>query len=91
MPLAVAMPKLGMTMKEGTVLEYRVRPGDRVAKGQIILRIESEKTEVEIEAPASGVIRHLYVEPERLDPLRAERIRVVFGPHASEDPPARPG
>lgn len=68
MPLAVAMPKLGMTMREGTVLEYRVRPGERVAKGQIVLRIESEKTEVEIEAPASGVIRHLYVAPDERVP-----------------------
>jgi len=61
MPIAIAMPKLGMTMKEGTVLEWRVRPGETVAKGQIALLIESEKTEVEIEAPASGVLRHVYV------------------------------
>lgn len=64
MPFAIAMPKLGMTMKEGTVLEWRARPGEAVAKGQIILLIESEKTEVEIEAPANGVLRHVYVEPD---------------------------
>ncbi len=68
MPFAIAMPKLGMTMKEGTVLEWRARPGEAVAKGQIILLIESEKTEVEIEAPANGVIRHIYVEPDALVP-----------------------
>jgi pyruvate dehydrogenase E2 component (dihydrolipoamide acetyltransferase) len=68
MPFAIAMPKLGMTMKEGTVLEWRARPGEVVAKGQVILLIESEKTEVEIEAPASGVLRHVYVEPDSLVP-----------------------
>jgi pyruvate dehydrogenase E2 component (dihydrolipoamide acetyltransferase) len=68
MPSAIAMPKLGMTMKEGTVLEWLARPGDAVAKGQIVLRIESEKTEVEIESPASGVLRHVYVSPDSVVP-----------------------
>lgn len=52
-----------MTMQEGSVIEWRVRPGDRVARGQIVLVIESEKTEIEIEATAGGVVRHVYVEP----------------------------
>lgn len=64
MPIAIAMPKLGMTMKEGTVLEWRAGIGDRVEKGQVILIIESEKAEVEIEATATGVLRHIYEEPE---------------------------
>ena len=68
MPFAIAMPKLGMTMKEGTLLEIRVRPGEAVAKGQIVLLIESEKTEVELEAPASGVLRHVYLEPDATVP-----------------------
>lgn len=68
MPSAIAMPKLGLTMKEGTVLEWRLHPGERVAKGQIVLVIESEKTEVEIEAPASGVLRHVWVEPDAVVP-----------------------
>ncbi len=68
MPFAIAMPKLGMTMKEGTVLEWRAAPGDAVMKGQVVLLIESEKTEVEIESPASGVLRHVYVEPDSLVP-----------------------
>ena len=68
MPSAIAMPKLGMTMKEGTVIAWRAQPGDAVAKGQIVLLIESEKTEVEIEAPATGVLRHLYVAPDSVVP-----------------------
>jgi pimeloyl-ACP methyl ester carboxylesterase len=63
MPHAIAMPRLGMTMQEGSVVEWRVRPGDRVARGQIVLVIESEKTEIEIESTAAGVVRHVYVEP----------------------------
>ncbi len=55
------MPKLGMTMEEGTVVEWRVGLGGRVEKGEILLVIESEKNEAEIEATASGVLRHIYV------------------------------
>jgi pyruvate dehydrogenase E2 component (dihydrolipoamide acetyltransferase) len=68
MPSAIAMPKLGMAMKEGTVLEWLARPGDAVARGQIVLRIESEKTEVDVESPASGVLRHVYVAPDCVVP-----------------------
>ena len=62
MPCAIAMPKLGMTMQEGTVVEWHVAVGAPVTKGQILLSIESEKAEIEIEAPATGVLRHIYVE-----------------------------
>ncbi len=68
MATAVTMPKLGMTMEEGTVIEWRSAPGDAVDKGQIILVIESEKTEIEIEAPDSGVLRHIYVDAGEVVP-----------------------
>lgn len=57
------MPKLGMTMEEGTVVEWRVGLGGRVEKGEILLVIESEKNEAEIEATVSGFLRHIYVTP----------------------------
>lgn len=68
MPVVIAMPKLGMTMQEGTVLEWRVPVGGSVAKGQILLSIETEKAEVEVEAPAAGVLRHVYVQPSETVP-----------------------
>jgi len=57
----VGMPKLGMTMREGRVVAWPVAPGGRVAKGAPVVIIESEKAEVEVEATASGVLRHVYV------------------------------
>jgi pimeloyl-ACP methyl ester carboxylesterase len=58
---AVAMPRLGMSMKEGTVVSWPLRLGDPIEKGQIVVVIESEKTEFEVEATAAGVLRHIYV------------------------------
>lgn len=63
MPTTIAMPKLGMTMEEGTVLEWPRAIGESVEKGEVVLLIESEKAEVEIEAPISGVFRHAYIDP----------------------------
>ena len=45
------------------MVEWRVPVGEPVARGQIVLSIETEKAEVEIEAPAAGVLRHIYVQP----------------------------
>jgi len=62
------MPRLGMTMEEGRVVEWVVSPGQSVEKGATVLIIESEKAEVEVEASAAGVLRHVYVEPDETVP-----------------------
>lgn len=58
---AVHMPKLGMSMEEGIVVSWSVGVGHAVAKGELLLVIESEKTEADIEATTSGTVRHVYV------------------------------
>ncbi len=64
MTTPIAMPKLGLTMSEGKVLDWPIPIGGTVEKGQTVLIIESEKAEVEVEATASGVLRHIYVDPD---------------------------
>jgi len=60
-PTAIVMPKLGMTMREGIVVEWRAPVGSHVDRGTVLLVIESEKAELEIEAPGEGFLRHVYV------------------------------
>jgi pyruvate dehydrogenase E2 component (dihydrolipoamide acetyltransferase) len=55
------MPKLGLTMEEGTIAEWLVADGDTVESGTPVLRIETDKTETDVEAAASG---RLQVEAE---------------------------
>jgi pyruvate dehydrogenase E2 component (dihydrolipoamide acetyltransferase) len=57
------MPKFGMTMTEGTLVEWCFGIDDVVDKGAVLLIIESEKAEIEVEATASGILRHIWVEP----------------------------
>src|SRR5215472_12717845 len=59
MPVVIQMPKLGHAMTEGTVLLWHKCAGDAVAQGELVLTVETDKAEVEVEAPASGVLARL--------------------------------
>ncbi|MGE7170733.1 dihydrolipoamide acetyltransferase family protein [Bacillus altitudinis] len=61
MAVEVVMPKLGMSMKEGTVSVWNKEVGETVSKGESIASINSEKIEVEIESPAEGTILDIKV------------------------------
>lgn len=53
----VYMPKLGLTMEEGTIGRWVVDDGDHVSVGQPICEIETDKVTEELEAEADGVLR----------------------------------
>jgi pyruvate dehydrogenase E2 component (dihydrolipoamide acetyltransferase) len=57
MPANVIMPALEMAQETGKVIRWIKQPGDTVAKGEPLLEIETDKITVEIESPASGVLR----------------------------------
>ncbi|MEK4338116.1 MULTISPECIES: dihydrolipoamide acetyltransferase family protein [Bacillus] len=61
MAVEVVMPKLGMSMKEGTVSVWNKEVGETVSKGESIASINSEKIEMEIESPAEGTILDIKV------------------------------
>jgi len=56
MATEVLMPKLGLTMTEGTVQEWYKKEGDAVKKGEVICLIASEKLTMEVEAEADGYL-----------------------------------
>lgn len=53
----IRIPKLGMSATEVTLSEWMFGDGEAVTKGDVIYTAETDKTTVEIEAQASGVIR----------------------------------
>jgi pyruvate dehydrogenase E2 component (dihydrolipoamide acetyltransferase) len=63
------MPKLGLTMTEATIVEWRKQNGDQVEKGEVLFVIETEKVTLEIEAPAGGVLHILVPEGETVPVL----------------------
>ncbi|MCM3537582.1 dihydrolipoamide acetyltransferase family protein [Priestia endophytica] len=64
MAVEVVMPKLGMAMKEGIISSWNKRVGDKVTKGEPVASINSEKIEMEVEAPSDGVLLDIKVEEE---------------------------
>ncbi|MGC1122885.1 MAG: 2-oxo acid dehydrogenase subunit E2 [Candidatus Methanofastidiosia archaeon] len=57
--MKMVMPKMGMTMEEGTIVEWKKREGEFVQKGEIILEIMTNKVNIEVEAPTSGYLKIL--------------------------------
>jgi pyruvate dehydrogenase E2 component (dihydrolipoamide acetyltransferase) len=62
MPTSVVMPRLSLTMKEGTVGKWYKKEGDAVEKGEPIAEVVSEKATYDLEASSSGIIRKILVE-----------------------------
>lgn len=54
MPVEFRMPKLGLTMEEGKIIEWLVDDGDLVESGASVLMVETDKVETEVAAPDGG-------------------------------------
>ena len=55
------MPKFGESMEEGTVVVRKKQEGDTVEEGEVVLEIQTDKAVLEVEAPASGVLKGIRV------------------------------
>jgi pyruvate dehydrogenase E2 component (dihydrolipoamide acetyltransferase) len=59
MPVEVVLPKVDMDMESGVIAQWKVAEGAHVHKGDILFDMETSKSIMEVEAPASGTIRAL--------------------------------
>lgn len=57
------MPTLGADMEVGTILEWRIAPGDTVHRGDIVAVVDTEKSTIEVEIFEDGVVEELLVAP----------------------------
>ena len=57
----VTMPKLGLTMTEGTVSQWKASPGDRVKKDELILVVATDKLTYEVVSPIDGAVLEILV------------------------------
>ena len=77
------MPQMGVSVAEGTVVEWRKRPGDWVDADEPVCDVTTDKIDVEIPAPASGRLERILVDPG---------TTVAVGTTLAEiDPGAKPG
>ncbi|MBI2847614.1 MAG: 2-oxo acid dehydrogenase subunit E2 [Chloroflexi bacterium] len=55
------MPKLGMTMEKGKIVEWYKKVGDEIVEGDLLLSVETEKVTADVEAEVSGVLGEILV------------------------------
>lgn len=79
MAVAVLMPKLGLTMEEGTLVLWLKQEGETVEQGEPLLEISTEKVTAEVESPAAGVLRGLRAQAGETVPV-GEAVAFVVAP-----------
>lgn len=73
------MPSLGADMESGTLLEWFVKPGDAVKRGDIVAVVDTSKAEIEIEIFEDGVIDELLVAKGERVPVGTPLARIRTG------------
>jgi pyruvate dehydrogenase E2 component (dihydrolipoamide acetyltransferase) len=98
MATPIIMPKLELAQETATVIQWLKQEGEQIEKGEPVLVIETDKVTVEVEAPISGVLAGIQVEPEQVVPV-TEVIAYILEPGEelpekaeapAETPPAVP-
>jgi len=60
------MPSLGADMEAGTLVQWLVKPGDKVKRGDVIAVVETQKGAIEIEVFGARLRLHGEIDPRRL-------------------------
>ncbi len=69
MPTAVIMPKFEMSQETGKVAAWLKAEGDVVKKGDVILEVETDKVNMEVEAPGDGILMGITARPGAVVPV----------------------
>jgi pyruvate dehydrogenase E2 component (dihydrolipoamide acetyltransferase) len=87
------LPSMGADMDEGKLLEWKVKPGDAVKRGQVIAVVDTSKAAVEVEVWNDGIVSELLVKPGATVPvgtvmarLNGEGVAGPVEPQAPEKP-----
>lgn len=70
------MPILGADMDQGTIVEWRVQPGDVVERGQIVAVVETDKAAIDVEVFESGIVEALLVDAGSTVPVGTPLARI---------------
>jgi 2-oxoglutarate dehydrogenase dihydrolipoamide succinyltransferase (E2 component) len=79
----IEMPQMGVSVAEGTIVEWLKQPGDWVEADETVVMVTTDKVDVEIPSPSSGRLERILVEPDETVP--------VGTPLAEIDPAGKPG
>lgn len=69
--ISFTLPALGSDMDQGKLLEWRIKPGDSVRRGQVVAVVDTSKAAVDVESWQEGSVFELLVEPGQTIPVGA--------------------
>jgi pyruvate/2-oxoglutarate dehydrogenase complex dihydrolipoamide acyltransferase (E2) component len=72
----VTMPKMGMAMEDGEIVEWHIEEGTYINEGDLVLTILTEKASVDIESPISGLLVEIRAQAGQVVPI-GEIIAIV--------------
>ena len=90
MPVKVIMPQLGETVAEGTITQWLVKEGDALKKDQPIVAVSTDKAEVEIPSPETGILSKILIEAGKTVPIGTELAMIEQGEKAKPSPESPP-
>lgn len=79
------MPALGADMDAGTLVEWKVKPGDSVRRGAVVAVVETQKGAIDVEIWEDGVVERLVVSPGTRVPV-GEVLALIRGAGAAAAP-----
>ena len=90
MVVDIVMPKMGESITEGTILEWRKKVGDTIAEDEILLEIGTDKVDSEIPSPTGGTIIEILAQPNDVIPVGEVIARVETDAGAAAVKPKGP-
>jgi pyruvate/2-oxoglutarate dehydrogenase complex dihydrolipoamide acyltransferase (E2) component len=83
----VVMPQMGVSVSEGTIVEWRKRPGDWIEADEMVCDITTDKIDVEVPSPASGRLARIIAEPGTTVPVGEAIAEIDTGAKPGEAHP----
>lgn len=72
----LAMPRLGIAMKDGTIIRWLKSEGEEVARDEVLLAIENDKVEIDVPSPWRGVVVELLAQEGDVVPVLQPIARI---------------
>lgn len=89
MAVDVLVPPVGQTVDTMTLVGWYKKEGDSVEAGEPLFSLETDKANLDVESPASGILRAVTAQPG--DEVKVlSRLAIIAGPDEQVDPPAAP-
>jgi pyruvate/2-oxoglutarate dehydrogenase complex dihydrolipoamide acyltransferase (E2) component len=80
----VTMPQMGVSVAEGTVVEWRKQPGDWVQADEVIAAISTDKIDTDVESPATGRVQEILVPVGETVEVGTVLARITTDAHPGE-------